>query len=331
MFRHERREQIMRMLSRDGRVEVDALAEFFDVSVDSIRKDLQQLASQGRLKRVYGGAVKIDDDCNIEDEEILLGEPNSQPEPKRTMGSYWSNVWANVTNHKPRQEATAHIEDLIGGTTPWQTPFNTTEITAEPLSNYSGSAEATTASALDPQMLGRLEVAKRAYLEINSGDSIFLDVSRTNSLLADIIAAGDKRLIVTTNMIDVMQKLANLPHITVLGTGGYINVRLNGFVGSATVSMLEPLLFAKAFVGASGVDLSSASVTSDNIDSGSVKERVIHNASYKFLLADEEKFHHKGNYRFASLDDFSAIITDTSNTEILTKLRSQGIPVLTPL
>ena len=179
--------------------------------------------------------------------------------------------------------------------------------------------------------LARLAVARRAYLEINPGDSVFLDVSRTNAILARLIAEGDKKVIVTTNMIDILRTLSNLPHVTALGTGGYLNVQLNGFVGSATVSLLEPLLFAKAFIGASGVDLDRAAVTSNNIDSGSVKERVIHNASYKFLLADEAKFKLRGAYRFASLSDFSAVITDAQDPEVLRKLQMLAIPTLRAL
>lgn len=178
----------------------------------------------------------------------------------------------------------------------------------------------------DPEDAGRIAVAQRAYLEIHSGDSIFLDISRTNSFLADLIAKGDKQVIVTTNMIEVLQKLSNLSHVTALGTGGYLNVQLNGFVGDTTISLLEPLLFSKAFIGASGVDLDNAAVTSNNIDSGSVKERVIHNASYKFLLADSQKFREKGMFRFAALNDFSAVITDEQDPAVLGRLRKLGIP-----
>ena len=127
-------------------------------------------------------------------------------------------------------------------------------------------------------------------------------------------------------MIEVLQKLSNLKHVTALGTGGYLNVQLNGFVGDTTISMLEPLLFSKAFIGASGVNLDLAAVTCNNIDSGSVKERVIHNASYKFLLADARKFQVKGLFRFASLKDFSAVVTDSKDPAVLDSLRRMGIP-----
>ncbi|MBM6774439.1 DeoR family transcriptional regulator [Olsenella profusa] len=175
---------------------------------------------------------------------------------------------------------------------------------------------------------GRMAVARRAYMEINDGDAIFLDISRTNLYLADIIAAGDKRLIVTTNMIEIPQRLAANPKVTALATGGYLNAQLTGFIGSATISLLEPLLFAKAFIGANGVDLATSAVLAHDMDDGMVKEKALKNASYRFLLADKAKFHIGGGYRFASINDFTAVITDETDPEVLRAIVRTGTPAL---
>ena len=44
-------------LNSEGRVLAAHLAQEFDVSVDTIRRDLRELAAQGRCERVYGGAL----------------------------------------------------------------------------------------------------------------------------------------------------------------------------------------------------------------------------------------------------------------------------------
>jgi DeoR family glycerol-3-phosphate regulon repressor len=49
--------EILNIARRDGRVSVDALAEHFDVTLQTIRRDLAELAAQGKLERVHGGAV----------------------------------------------------------------------------------------------------------------------------------------------------------------------------------------------------------------------------------------------------------------------------------
>ncbi|WP_322150760.1 DeoR/GlpR family DNA-binding transcription regulator [Paratractidigestivibacter sp.] len=175
---------------------------------------------------------------------------------------------------------------------------------------------------------GRRAVAARAYMEINDGDAIFLDISRTNIYLADIIAKGDKRLIVTTNMMDIPRRLSGNPKVTALLTGGVLNPQLTGFIGSASISLLEPLLFAKAFIGCNGCSVDDHSVMADSMDDGLVKEKVLHNASYCFLLADHAKFGIKNGYRFASINDFSAVITDEKDLGVLGKITSTGTPAL---
>jgi len=52
-----RQTDIMNMLRQDGRVGVEELAELFDVSPQTIRKDLNELGEQDLLQRVHGGAV----------------------------------------------------------------------------------------------------------------------------------------------------------------------------------------------------------------------------------------------------------------------------------
>jgi DeoR/GlpR family transcriptional regulator of sugar metabolism len=53
----ERRHRILESLARDGRVVAAQLAMALDVSHDTIRRDLQELADSGLLQRVHGGAL----------------------------------------------------------------------------------------------------------------------------------------------------------------------------------------------------------------------------------------------------------------------------------
>jgi DeoR/GlpR family transcriptional regulator of sugar metabolism len=53
----ERQQRILTRLRNEGRVVAAELAEAFEVSEDSIRRDLRELAAQGLCKRVYGGAL----------------------------------------------------------------------------------------------------------------------------------------------------------------------------------------------------------------------------------------------------------------------------------
>ena len=52
-----RQDDIIARARRDGRVDVDGLAVLFNVTPQTIRKDLNDLCEAGRLERVHGGAV----------------------------------------------------------------------------------------------------------------------------------------------------------------------------------------------------------------------------------------------------------------------------------
>jgi DeoR family glycerol-3-phosphate regulon repressor len=52
-----RQQEILELARKDGKVTVDELAKLYDVTVQTIRRDLSELADSGRLDRVHGGAV----------------------------------------------------------------------------------------------------------------------------------------------------------------------------------------------------------------------------------------------------------------------------------
>ncbi|MDR3602801.1 MAG: DeoR/GlpR family DNA-binding transcription regulator [Desulfosporosinus sp.] len=59
MFAEERREQILCEVKSLGRVLAKELAEEFQVSIDTIRRDLTTMEEDGLLKRTHGGAVPL--------------------------------------------------------------------------------------------------------------------------------------------------------------------------------------------------------------------------------------------------------------------------------
>lgn len=56
----KRKKKIMERLRSEGRVEVPALAELLQVSTETIRRDLERLDREGSLKKVHGGAIKVE-------------------------------------------------------------------------------------------------------------------------------------------------------------------------------------------------------------------------------------------------------------------------------
>ena len=60
MYAEERQQEILQLARGDGRVDVTALAESFNVTAETIRRDLTTLERAGVLRRVHGGAIPVE-------------------------------------------------------------------------------------------------------------------------------------------------------------------------------------------------------------------------------------------------------------------------------
>ena len=59
MYAEERQQAIAEQVVRQGRVSVTDLAEVYDVTTETVRRDLSALERAGLLRRVHGGAVPL--------------------------------------------------------------------------------------------------------------------------------------------------------------------------------------------------------------------------------------------------------------------------------
>jgi DeoR family transcriptional regulator, glycerol-3-phosphate regulon repressor len=84
MRREERHAQILEKLYHQDSVTVEELAGIFDVSLETIRRDLTVLAEGGLLRKVHGGAVRFQ--TAQEDTFALRSQVNHAA--KKTIGKY---------------------------------------------------------------------------------------------------------------------------------------------------------------------------------------------------------------------------------------------------
>lgn len=61
MFALERQKRILELLSQEGAVSVSRLSAELGVTEETVRRDLEKLEGQNRLKRTHGGAVPVDE------------------------------------------------------------------------------------------------------------------------------------------------------------------------------------------------------------------------------------------------------------------------------
>ena len=60
MITEERRKKILELIDRDGIVNLKQLTDAFDISIYTIRRDLNALEEQRLLKKTHGGAVRLE-------------------------------------------------------------------------------------------------------------------------------------------------------------------------------------------------------------------------------------------------------------------------------
>jgi len=83
-FRHP---EILDIVRRDGKVSVETLAAHFGVTLQTIRRDLSDLAEAGKLERVHGGAVLPSGTTNIGYEERRSLNPRAKTDIARACAS----------------------------------------------------------------------------------------------------------------------------------------------------------------------------------------------------------------------------------------------------
>lgn len=76
MFAEERQQKILELLEENRAVKVNSLSKLFQVTEETIRRDLEKLESENQLKRTHGGAIFIemqnDDDIPFKERKVLM-------------------------------------------------------------------------------------------------------------------------------------------------------------------------------------------------------------------------------------------------------------------
>ena len=172
-------------------------------------------------------------------------------------------------------------------------------------------------------------IAAKALELIRNNETIFLDISTTNIELAKLLAASRMRVVVVSNMIDILQILAKNSLITAIGTGGTMYQTVNGFMGAATIEVIKQYSFDRAFLGSCGVDMMDCTVTTLGVEDGLTKKAAVQSSRHKYVVMEREKFYFNDSYKFAHFDDINGIVTDEfPDSTIVNTLESSGVRLI---
>lgn len=158
-------------------------------------------------------------------------------------------------------------------------------------------------------------IASKAFELIEDNETIFLDISTTNIILARLLASSFKNITVITNMVDIVSSFSECSHSKVICCGGVYNNKIDGFTGSVTIESIQKYKVDKAFIGSCGVNIFDKSVTTFDAEDGNTKKAIMSSGKQVYLVMDNSKFYFDGIYKFASLYDISTIITEGTPSE----------------
>ena len=153
-------------------------------------------------------------------------------------------------------------------------------------------------------------IAARAFSLIEDGDMLMLDSSTTTLHLAHMLKSSpDKKLVVITNALGVVQELSDCPHIRLLCIGGVLRQTSLSFVGYTATAMLGEYRANKAFVSCSGIH-ERFGITDNSEEEAQVRRAMLQNSERRYLLIDSEKFGRYKSNRIVELSDVDEVITD---------------------
>ena len=244
---------IIKILKDQPAASIRELAEQLEISQSTIRRDLDELESQGLARRVFGGAI---------------------------------------------------LERQVGAEPPFE------------------FREALNASAKD-------KVAKAAADLVVDGDTVFIDGGTSTQFLVKYLA-NKKDLTVITCGLNVAYELNKYDNISSFIIGGELHKDSHSISGALALAVLEvyKIRCDKSIIAASAVSAEHG-VTNRILDRIPLKRKAMEISRESILLADGSKIGGTAMGQIASLDEFSALVTDESvPPDELNAIRQMGIRVI---
>lgn len=241
MFAKDRLNGLYLEIQKNGEMSVKDLSIIYNISEDSIRKDLKALEKEGLILRTYGGA-KL----------------------KKSFTYYKSLV-----------------------------------------------------SRIDENLDAKEKIAEKAFSLIEENDTIFLDISTINIVLAEIISKNSKKLTIVTNMIDILNLFENTKNSSqIVFIGGIYRPDLHGFIGSETINQIKKYRVNKSFVSTCGINIHNGNLTTLEIEDGLTKKAIIDISNEVFLISEASKINNDSFYTFGNLSDLKGFIYDELNDSV---------------
>ncbi len=171
-------------------------------------------------------------------------------------------------------------------------------------------------------------IGRAAAALVNDGEALFLS-SGTTVLEVARNLRQHKDLTVITNSLLVMNMLADVPDITLVGLGGILRSSEQSFIGHLTELALGELRVNRVIMGIRAIDLDTG-ITNDYLPETQTDRKILSISREVIVVADHTKCARISSVFLAPISQVHTFITDTLAPEEFTSaLSAVGIQVLT--
>jgi DeoR/GlpR family transcriptional regulator of sugar metabolism len=171
-------------------------------------------------------------------------------------------------------------------------------------------------------------IGQAAAALVGDGETVLLG-SGTTVLEVARNLRQHRELTVVTNSLLVMNMLADVPGITLVGLGGILRSSEQSFIGHLTELTLNELRVQKVIMGIRAVDLDTG-VTNDYLPETQTDRKILGISREIILVADHTKCERVSSVFLAPISVVHTFVTDTqAPAEFTATLVALGIRVLT--
>ncbi|GLS36531.1 D-beta-D-heptose 1-phosphate adenosyltransferase [Mesorhizobium tianshanense] len=213
-------------------------------------------------------------------------------------------------------EEAGHLRRVHGGAAPKRT--------------FDLTARRPVAERLEVDREGKILAAKAAMALFENDMNVFLGASSTMLLVAQELVRSDKRLTITTNMIDIATIVAASGRCTVTLLGGIVNPQTHTVGGHEVLKSLEDRLFDLTVMGTSAVSPVHGILGPTKYHNLLVTTLASRSHQTSFVM-DSAKFGRRDAHLALPLSQVDFVATDSlPSGDIAAALEEAGVTVLLP-
>ena len=172
----------------------------------------------------------------------------------------------------------------------------------------------------------KMRIAKKAASFIQPNDVILIDTGSTTLSIIEFIP-DDSKNIVYSYALDIIKGVCAKPNLSVVACGGYFHRNTRMFESEEGAALIEKTRINRAFMAARGVTAEVGVTTAESYEI-SIKKAALTASEQKILLADSSKMGKAWYAKYAQLEEFDIVITDSDVEDKYVKMIEQmGVEV----